>query len=331
MLTESFRASFSETLRRRPAPGSALCRSVLNIVSDWRSTVVRGFSTLPRGVLSCLVVLSPLLMENGVLSAATPPDESQYSLALERTFPTVTLDEKDLGRLTEIVSELPRHYGGHIDIEVTSADGQETVKTTTSHAFFLTSGMPRLICCINISYYNLAPLVSFHLTIGSQFSNAVNLSAEGADSAVVSGVFREVERELESHALHPELLYSQFSWPGFAFFFMSFMLLGALSMISFFALLTFLRRIGLHHLDLQLPSSKGEGLGLVGTLLILSFVVGAFALTGFLRNCFPSTEFTGQLSDPGTYNRSWLVWIGSFIILPIILTEVQRRWDKRKA
>jgi hypothetical protein len=268
-------------------------------------------------------------MEDATLSAATPPDESQNSLALERTFPTVTLDEKDLATLTEIASELPKHYGGHIDIEVTSADRQETVKATTSHAFFLTPDMPRVICCVHISYYNLNPSVSLQLRIGSQFilSDAVNLNADGVDPAVVSGVFRQLERELESHATQTGWLLGQSpTGGGLLLAFVVFAFLGIVSAIALFALLTLIDGAGILHIDFSPPSEKGPGL--IGTLLVVGFFVGGIPLDWFLRSCFPPAQFTGQLSDAGANNRSWLIWIGGVVLLPIVLAEVHRHWAK---
>ena len=287
-------------------------------------------STLVR-ICSILVFVVISVSSSAQATTTTPSDESQFSLALERTFPTVALDEKDLARLTEIISELPKHYGGHVDIQVTSADRQETVKTQTSYAFFLTPDMPRVICCVQVSYYNLSPLMSLQLYIGGRFSfsDAATLTAEGSDSTVVSGVFRELERELESHTVQSGWLLGQASTSGgFLLAIFVVIVLGAISSLVCYALLSLLDGLQIVHVDFTPPSEKGPGL--VGFLMFVSFLVGGIWLYSFLRECFPPAQFTGQLSDTGAYKRSWLIWIASGIILPIVVAEIHRQWAKSK-
>src|SRR5688572_9440955 len=78
--------------------------------------------------------------------------------SLTENFLRVRVDETDLVRLARTIAAATQDLGGSVEIEVTTGDGGEAIRTADP-AFFETVYMPREIASVSIRYNHYkAPL-----------------------------------------------------------------------------------------------------------------------------------------------------------------------------
>jgi hypothetical protein len=236
------------------------------------------------------------------------------TLTLTREFSTNCLDEKDLQRLVDTINQLSNKYGGLVEIQVTSGDGQTTVNTTDVQ-YLSSVEMLRHIRAVRIKYDKFDAPVNASVSIGSPFSwgnTGVGLEVSGSARTEVNGIFRELDRELDSHRAYIEWFGSDTALPNFAIAFVASILLSGVANYSAYTLLRYLLTTFLGSFR---PAQIAGPLGAV-------FVIGILPAFLLLRACFPPVKFSGALSDPGRTLRSSLRWILLFVTLPIVVNLV---------
>lgn len=114
---------------------------------------------------------------------------------VRREFWQVRLSEHDLYQLATEVQKLAGRFGGEIDIEVVSADGEDTIRTS-SPAFMRGPDLPRAVRSVAISYRQYPAPLSCRLELPRYTGGPAMLEIEGNDPTAISGMFREFERTL---------------------------------------------------------------------------------------------------------------------------------------
>ncbi len=79
--------------------------------------------------------------------------------SLSGYFQNIRVDENTLIHIGRILNDLVNRYGSPIDIEVTSADREDTIKTSDV-AFFSSENMLTHISSISIRYHNYKSPIS---------------------------------------------------------------------------------------------------------------------------------------------------------------------------
>jgi len=133
----------------------------------------------------------------------------------------------------------------------------------------------------------------------------------------VSGLFRELERELQGLTLPGQGLLRQVD--TYIFFLVVTLIVGA----AVYAAADVILRI----LAVAIPGFKGSSaqraLATVAWVLVFTLpFFGGSQLVDAVRRAFPAVEFHGRLADPGAGNRKRLTWIALAIALPLVLNLV---------
>jgi len=236
--------------------------------------------------------------------------------SLSRDFDRVRIDENDLARLGAIVSGLAERFGGSPEFRIVSGDGEETIRTGDPD-FFVGQHMLPQIRSVSISYHNYQAPVSCCVELGAFPHNRASLSADGSDRDIVSGVYHELERELEGRQVLGVKCAKHLDG-FFVHFLVSLMVASAIFSVFDFVL------------DLAsatIVSFKGSDLhevlvGIGTACVFIGLFIGGFQVIELLQRVFPALEFAGRLSDPNTVSRKRLIWVITVILLPIAVNVV---------
>jgi len=238
----------------------------------------------------------------------------EQTKSLSKEFLGLSLNESDLARLASIIEEAIAGFGGNVAIEVQSADGEDTFRSNNPQ-FFFDEKMPRKISSMRIGCTGERVPLSCRLTISSGYRGGVDLSVDGEDVALVSGLFREIERELESESsLNPKVTrwIHESSILG--------MLLGFLLALAIFSLFDF----SINIMDAVVADFKESTLrsniAWVGWgFVFVGLFVGGRYFEGLFKRVFPLVRFHGHISNEGKDVRGIMVWVLTAIVLPVVL------------
>lgn len=238
--------------------------------------------------------------------------EFRKTKRLSRSFGRIRIDESALARLSTRIRDLTSGHGGSLNIEIVSADNQDTIRTSDPE-FFLTDNMPRKIRSVSISYLNYQGALSCELELRADPIEPAKLRMDGTDPAAVSGAYHELERELSERQVTGGALLAKLDT------FAAFLFLGILAAACIYSAFD----IALYIADLWIQGFKAStvrrGIVVVGGIFTFIAFFGGFRLVELLKETFPLVEFAGRLSDPSTNRRSRLVWVAVSILLPILL------------
>ncbi len=250
--------------------------------------------------------------------------KTQGSFDLQRTFATVRLNEKDLTKLVDILNQLPKKFGGSIEIKVISGDGEETVKTTDPK-YFSSSDMLTYICAVTIGYQQFDAPVSATLMIGSSYDwgrSGTTLEVSGSDQVAVFGIFRELERELALHQAAIDWFGAGLSLYRFSVILVLGVLLGAVGAYSVYLVLVKL---------VARFASSAQLEGVSATFILMAFIVCSVGSIWLLHACFGPVQFSGALSDPSRAVRSYFTSIVVLFFLPIGVNIVSALFIRSQA
>jgi hypothetical protein len=237
---------------------------------------------------------------------------------LGQDFSRLRIDENDLYRIGQITQTLADKYGGAIEIQVVSADGEDTFRST-SPGFFISSETPVSLRSVAISYSRIGSPVSCGVRLVSGERGHATLAVDGSDAQSVSGFFREMQRELAARSVGDGTLTRKLHSSGSGAFLLWLVLAFVIAAAVY----------SLFDLPLDLISYANPGfwnspihvtisnLGLAA--VAIAFMSGPFGALSYLQACFPKVQFAGKLSDPSTAKRKSLIGIGSVVILPLVL------------
>jgi hypothetical protein len=232
---------------------------------------------------------------------------------VDTTIPGIVLSEHDLNHIASLVNLTTAKYNGEVEIKITTADGEDTIRISTPE-FLLTDEMPKNIRSVLISFHEYKAPVSCTVTLTSFPFQDAKVSVDGTDTTVVSGLFRDLEKELKGHQTSSSWLISKLDGLGFHFIVSSLL---AIAIYSVF--------------DIPLNIAKSQNEAFKDSVLysvivnagwfaiFVAFAVGAYPVIKALKNMFPSVRFVGNLSDLSTKRRSKVIWLLMAILLPIIL------------
>ena len=246
--------------------------------------------------------------------------EIKRSKSLNNQFTGIQITENNLHHLATTIQQLAEKFAGAISIEVTSADGEDTIRTNNP-AMFTSAEMPLHIRLVSIAYREYKSPISCSVELGDRLAHGARLVVHGEDPTLVSGTFHEISKQLSvrtaPHARFIKLIHSNSFWLH--------MIISLMLAAAVYA--TF-------DLPLRLVSSSIPGfnhstlhqiliaIGSVATFA--AFLMGGFYITEFTQATFPKVEFHGKLSDRNTGKRRILSWILVSIILPIVLNIISR-------
>ena len=245
--------------------------------------------------------------------------------SVSQEFSRLRVDENDLYRLGVMVKALSDAHGGAADMEIVSADGEDTYRATSPEVF-VAPDAPTAIRSVSMSYRHFRAPVSCSVSLSAGDHSRASLAVSGSDAPVVSGTFRELQRELLARSTGDRaftgLLYSR-AMTGLLVWSMLALVLAA-STYSIFDL-------SLRFVGFVVPGFWGSGihgaLQVVGVgAVILGFALGPWLAIDFLRGCFPRVQFAGRLSDTSTARRQALMAVGSLVILPLVLNVAAGLW-----
>ena len=235
---------------------------------------------------------------------------------VSREFYRLRISENDLVRIASLAQNAVAPHNGVVMIELQSADGEELIRT--SDAGFLTSpGVPPTVSHAAIRFSHYEAPVGFSVVFPGTPRGPARLTVEGTDPQVVSGLFRELERELQGLTLPGQGLLRQVD--TYIFFLVVTLIVGA----AVYAAADVILRI----LTVAIPGFKGSSaqraLATVAWVLVFTLpFFGGSQLVDAVRRAFPAVEFHGRLADPGAGNRKRLTWIALAIALPLVLNLV---------
>ncbi|HUO04646.1 MAG TPA: hypothetical protein VMU16_05560 [Candidatus Binataceae bacterium] len=263
-----------------------------------------------RNIVIITVYLAGPLLGTGAVSASDAAKPSEF-FELQRNYPTIRLTDKDLNRLANIISSVPKQFGGTLEIQITSGNGEETVKSADSRYFSTINVIPN-VRAVTFRYGDpyTAP-VSVNLSIGSASTwdwNGTELDVSGSDHAAVSSLFRDLDMELQAHEATMELFGAGLSTVAFMG---GMSIVGVLGFLITVSIIRFLKYI-------FAPSS---GSSLETAMEILPWMAtGPVCLLTFklLRVVFGPVQFSGALSDPYTVLRGWSFWIITAVLSPAL-------------
>lgn len=238
--------------------------------------------------------------------------------SLTRYFWRLVLDENALARIATIIAAAVQKSGNTIEIEIVSANEQDTIRTSDPQ-FFTSAHMPLLIHSVSMEYHRYNTPVSLSLRLVTYPNSQAKLSVDGTDRNIVLGVFSEIEKELDFRkVLGGKVIQGISELNSFSAFLMY--LLGswatAASIYSIFDL-------PLRLASSQIPNFKGSPLNIVistiGWICVFFAMLFAIPFREIILRTFPVVEFSGRLGDPYTKARKRFFSVVLVILLPIIL------------
>jgi hypothetical protein len=232
--------------------------------------------------------------------------------SLHREFRRLRIDENDLVRLGQIILAVAQRSKNTLDITVVSGDGEETLRSPNPD-FFVSSDMPPQIRSVSIALRGESP-VSCEVELSAFPRGRAEISADGLDREAVSGVYHELERELESRQAWGRRLV--IAVDSFWFTVVTGLVIAAAlySIFDFVLNLASARVQNFYGSKMHLTFA-GIGWG----ILILAMFVGTFPIVSRIKRALPIVEFSGRLSDPSLISRSRILWIITVILVPIVL------------
>ena len=228
-------------------------------------------------------------------------------------FVRIRVDERDLARLARTIQEATREYDGTIEIEVTSPDEAETIRTTDPE-FLESVDMPREVGSVSIGYRNYKAPLSCKVKLSTQEEGTANLEVDGTDVHRVAGLYDDLKRQLTSLHVFGESVAKRLDSLPMHFGISAF---PALAIYSLFDLALML-------FSFWFPTFKGSPLNTfiarIGWLCVgAGFMMGGFPIKRLLKDALPAVEFAGKISDRKRVRRSLIYWVFSAILIPIIV------------
>lgn len=245
--------------------------------------------------------------------------------SLRHKFWCLNLSEEDLHRIA--VSMRDKCTNGSFSVEVRSADGEDLFRSDDP-AFFISSSMPKTVARVQMLVRSDPVTCDLDLRAGSD--HVAELTTSGSDVTTVSGLFRELVRELEGKQ-------APGSWVArhidSFFVYLALSLLASLAVYSLFDLpLTLANQYVPGFID----STVYTVIGWVGwSCVLLTTMGGGFVVQDRLKTLYPAVQFCGRLSDPYSEKRRSMSVLFVVILLPIILnvfasflTDLLKLWSK---
>ena len=182
---------------------------------------------------------------------------------------------------------------------------------------FFDDNLPRLISEIRISYRHYNAPISCDIQITTGSSGCVDLSVDGEDPTIASGLFRELTRKIESRELGGIWLAKRLDSN------LSSLAISILTAVAIYCAFDF----SLFIADVSAEGFKGSTIRsfirYIGWICVfVGFVFGGFSIERSLKCHFSSVHFRGRISDPWGKRRARLIWIASALILPILLNVI---------
>jgi len=235
--------------------------------------------------------------------------EQQKSLS--RTLSHLSLSEIDLTRIGAMILEAcdPKRF----QIEVRSSDGQDSFRTDDP-TFFCADAMPREVSVVTIAGQQEAGALSCRLELRAGVDGRCELTVQGSSVTVASGLFYELQRELEKRKLAG-------SWVSrYVNGFSVYLLLSALSGLAVYSVFDLPLNLAKTYVQGFRGSPLHVTIGTVGWLCVaLAAIGGGFTLQSRAAALFPPVQFSGRLADPTTKPRLAAARAVGLVLLPILL------------
>lgn len=230
---------------------------------------------------------------------------------LEKLFPRVKLDERQLFRLASICNETTTAPVPILRIYIVSADREQTVRGEDP-TIFLDERLPRKISKVSILAGDFSDPVFAHISLEASRLSPY-LSVEGSDPKAVHALFHELTRELEAAQIGNERLINAFDLAIAA---QLLLVIVALVMVCAFAAVNILKNN---------PASSWQFwvlfIALAGASFVILVIINRLVAhaSRFSSTAFPEVEFAGHLADPGSETRSRFSWTLAIIVIPIFV------------
>ena len=232
--------------------------------------------------------------------------------AFEGKYNGIQINEQDITRIANIITNYTANEGNKIDIRVESSDGKE-VYTSYDPNFLLCEAMPREIRLVSIESVNDEESVKCSLIFDTRRNEPVKLSVTGSGSGV-HVLFSDIDKELVAKQIfgYKILDIADRSWfvVGLS------LLLAAVVYFVFDTWLDFLVN--------TFPDFKDSTthiiirtIGWSATLLV--FMNGVFVVENVIKKLISPIQFSGQISDPSTKARKIRFWLFTSILVPLII------------
>jgi len=243
--------------------------------------------------------------------------------ALRHVFGRVRLDENDLVRIAAIVSSrVAEPSGGKVEISLESGDGQDTFRMTDPEALRRTAELPSVIGKVVIGYDRFSSMrqrasdsrVYCTVALPGGTRDGAVVSVDGDEPTLAAGLFWELRRELEARQTsNGWLVELADQWWA--------QLIGsAVIAVSVYTAFDLILNAAAPRIPGFAASGVHTGLQVVGWACVLvAFFAGGDLLWGLVRRTYPKVEFSGRFSDPGRELRGRVAFLGSAIILPLII------------
>ncbi len=229
--------------------------------------------------------------------------------SLRHKFWRLNLTKEDLHRIAASMRD--KCTNGSFSVEVRSSDGEDLFRSDDP-AFFISSSMPQAVARVQMLVRSDPVTCDLDLRAGSD--RVAELTASGGDVTAVSGLFRELVRELEGKqasgswvARHIDNLFVHLA-------------LAWLASLAVYSLFDFPLTLAKEYVPGFRDSTAYTVISLIGWCCVgLTIMGGGFVVQDRLKALFPAVQFCDPLSDPYSEKRRATATIVVVILLPIVL------------